>query len=43
VTCAIPGTTKLKHAEDNQAAGRGQLPDAAMRKKIEEYWGTVSG
>jgi len=43
VTCAIPGTTKLKHAEDNQAAGRGRLPDAAMRKKMEEYWGTVSG
>jgi aryl-alcohol dehydrogenase-like predicted oxidoreductase len=43
VTCAIPGTTKLKHAEDNQAAGRGSLPDAAMRKKMEEFWGTVSG
>jgi aryl-alcohol dehydrogenase-like predicted oxidoreductase len=42
VTCAIPGTTKLKHAEDNQAAGRGPLPDAAMRKKMEEYWATVS-
>lgn len=43
VTCAIPGTTKIKHAQDNQAAGRGRLPDAAMRKKMEEYWGTVSG
>jgi aryl-alcohol dehydrogenase-like predicted oxidoreductase len=43
VTCAIPGTTKLKHAEDNQAAGRGALPDAAMRKKMEQYWETVSG
>jgi aryl-alcohol dehydrogenase-like predicted oxidoreductase len=42
VTCAIPGTTKLKHAEDNQAAGRGPLPDAAMRKKMEECWATVS-
>ena len=42
VTCAIPGTTKLKHAEDNQAAGRGQLPDAAMRKKMEEFWATVA-
>ena len=38
VTCTIPGTTKLKHAEDNQAAGRGVLPDAAMRKKIEQLW-----
>lgn len=42
VTCTIPGTTKLKHAEDNQAAGRGVLPDAAMRKKMEQYWETVS-
>jgi aryl-alcohol dehydrogenase-like predicted oxidoreductase len=38
VTCAIPGTTKLKHAEDNQAAGRGPLPDAAMRKRMELLW-----
>lgn len=38
VTCAIPGTTRLKHAEDNQAAGRGALPDAAMRKKMEQFW-----
>ena len=42
VTCTIPGTTKLKHAEDNQAAGRGVLPDAGMRKKMEEYWGKVA-
>lgn len=43
VTCTIPGTTKLKHAEDNQAAGRGQLPDAAMRKKMEQYWESLPG
>ena len=43
VTCAIPGTTKLKHAQDNQAAGRGRLPDAAMRKKIEQYWESMPG
>lgn len=42
VTCAIPGTTKLKHAEDNQAAGRGVLPDAAMRKRIEAFWDSLS-
>ena len=38
VTCAIPGSTKLTHLEDNQGAGRGRLPDAAMRRKMEEYW-----
>jgi aryl-alcohol dehydrogenase-like predicted oxidoreductase len=43
VTCAIPGTTKLKHAQDNQSAGRGALPDAAMRKKMEQYWESMPG
>jgi aryl-alcohol dehydrogenase-like predicted oxidoreductase len=38
VTCAIPGSTKLSHLVDNQGAGRGRLPDAAMRGKMEEYW-----
>jgi aryl-alcohol dehydrogenase-like predicted oxidoreductase len=38
VTCAIPGSTKLSHLLDNQGAGRGRLPDAAMRRKMEEYW-----
>lgn len=38
VTCAIPGSTKVLHLEDNQAAGRGRLPTAAMRKRIENFW-----
>src|SRR5207302_9763230 len=38
VTCAIPGSTRLSHLVDNQAAGRGRLPDAATRRKMEEYW-----
>jgi aryl-alcohol dehydrogenase-like predicted oxidoreductase len=38
VTCVIPGSTSVKHLEDNQAAGRGRLPDAAMRRRMEEYW-----
>ena len=41
VTAVIPGTTKLVHLEDNELAGRGRLPDAAFRKKIEAYWATV--
>ncbi len=41
VTAVIPGTTKLSHLEDNQLAGRGRLPDALFRKKIEQYWATV--
>jgi aryl-alcohol dehydrogenase-like predicted oxidoreductase len=38
VACAIPGSTKVAHLEDNQAAARGRLPDAAMRLKMEQFW-----
>ena len=41
VTAVIPGTTKVTHLQDNQRAGRGRLPNAAQRKKIEELWATV--
>jgi len=38
VTCAIPGSTQLKHLEDNQGAAHGRLPDAAARQRMEQYW-----
>jgi aryl-alcohol dehydrogenase-like predicted oxidoreductase len=41
VTCAIPGTTKVNHLEDDQAGGQGRLPDAAQRRQIEQYWDRV--
>jgi aryl-alcohol dehydrogenase-like predicted oxidoreductase len=34
VTCIIPATEKVQHLEDNLAAGRGPLPDAAQREAI---------
>jgi diketogulonate reductase-like aldo/keto reductase len=34
VTCAIPASSKVNHLVDNMAAGTGQLPDAAMRKRM---------
>jgi diketogulonate reductase-like aldo/keto reductase len=37
VTCAIPGTGRPEHMQDNLAAGRGPLPDAAQRKRMAEY------
>jgi aryl-alcohol dehydrogenase-like predicted oxidoreductase len=37
VTCAIPGTRNARHVEDNLAAGRGPMPDAAARKRIEAH------
>ena len=42
VTCTIAGSTKLEHLEDNQAAARGVLPDAAGRRRIEQYWDSQS-
>jgi aryl-alcohol dehydrogenase-like predicted oxidoreductase len=42
VTCAVPGSTKLTHVADNQAAGRGRLPDAAARRKMETYWASLA-
>ncbi|HEY0341051.1 MAG TPA: aldo/keto reductase [Steroidobacteraceae bacterium] len=38
VTCVIPGSTKVEHLEQNQLAGRGRLPDEALRRRMEEVW-----
>jgi diketogulonate reductase-like aldo/keto reductase len=38
VTCVISGSTKAAHIDDNQQAGRGVLPDAALRRCMERYW-----
>ena len=42
VTCAIPGSTQVSHLIDNQGAGRGRLPDEAMRRRMEQYWDNKS-
>ncbi len=42
VTCAIPGTDDVEHADDNTRAGHGRLPDAAMRAEIERFWDQLS-
>lgn len=34
VTCAIPGTGKVAHLEDNFQAGTGRLPDAGQRRRM---------
>jgi aryl-alcohol dehydrogenase-like predicted oxidoreductase len=38
ITAVIPGTTTVEFLHDNQAAGRGRLPDTALRKRMEQYW-----
>jgi aryl-alcohol dehydrogenase-like predicted oxidoreductase len=42
VTCVIPGTETIAYATDNNNAGRGRLPDAAMRKRIEAYFDALA-
>ncbi|MGE0627165.1 MAG: aldo/keto reductase [Hyphomicrobiaceae bacterium] len=34
VTCAIPGTSRAAHMQDNAAAGTGKLPDESQRRRI---------
>jgi len=38
VTCVIPGTGNPAHMADNCQAGRGMLPDAALRKRVIADW-----
>lgn len=38
VTCAVPGSTKVDHLEDNLGAARGRLPNAATRQRMEAFW-----
>lgn len=38
VTCVIPATSKVHHMVDNLAAGQGNLPDPAMRKRMGDFF-----
>ena len=42
VTTVIPGTSNPSHMADNLAAGRGRLPDAAMRRRMVQYVESLS-
>ena len=37
VTCAVPGMARPEYVVDNAGAARGRLPDAAMRKRMEQF------
>jgi len=37
VTCTMPGTAKVEYLVDNLGAARGRLPDAAMRRQMENF------
>ena len=38
VTCAIPGTRQVHHVNDNLGAAMGRLPNAAQRRRQEEFF-----
>lgn len=42
VTCAIPGTRRVQYVEDNFGAALGRLPDAALRRRQEEFFDSLS-
>lgn len=37
VSCAIPGMARPEYVVDNLGAARGRLPNAAMRRKMEQF------
>jgi len=42
ITVAIPGTTNPVHMADNALAARGRLPDAAMRRRMEQHYDSLA-
>jgi aryl-alcohol dehydrogenase-like predicted oxidoreductase len=42
VTVAIPGTRQVAHVNDNFGAAMGRLPDAALRRRQEEFFDSIS-
>jgi aryl-alcohol dehydrogenase-like predicted oxidoreductase len=42
VTCVIPGTERVQFLIDNMVATHGRLPDAALRRRLEQYYDGLS-
>ena len=42
VTCAIPGMRQVAHVNDNFSAAFGRLPDAALRRRQEEFFDSLA-
>ena len=41
VTCAVPGMAQAKYVVDNLGAARGRMPDAATRRRMEQFIDSV--
>ncbi len=37
VTCAVPGMAQARYVDDNLKAAQGRLPDAALRRRMEQF------
>jgi aryl-alcohol dehydrogenase-like predicted oxidoreductase len=37
ITCAVPGMARPEYVVDNLGAARGRLPDATMRRRMEQF------
>ena len=37
ITCAVPGMAKAEYVSDNVGAARGRLPDAVLRRRMEQF------
>jgi aryl-alcohol dehydrogenase-like predicted oxidoreductase len=37
VTCAVPGMAQARYVDDNLKAAQGRMPDAALRRRMEQY------
>jgi aryl-alcohol dehydrogenase-like predicted oxidoreductase len=37
ITCAVPGMARPEYVIDNLGAARGRLPNAATRKRMEQF------
>ncbi len=37
VTCAVPGMAQARYVDDNLKAAQGRMPDAAMRRRMEQF------
>ncbi len=42
ITCAIPATTQVAHVLENMEAGRGYLPTNSERKKMFDYFKSIT-
>lgn len=41
VTCAVPGMAQARYVDDNLQAAQGRLPDAALRRRMEQFFDAI--